>query len=99
MIPWDTEVAVQVAEDRKITCYSELILELYEQSKVELITLEIRTRGFISVSNKTKITKICNIIKIKKIAAVNTTMSRLALIRSRIIWNGRNSQTWGMALE
>ena len=98
-IPWDTEEAVQAAEDRKIARYSDLILKLSDQSRAELITLEIGARGFISASNKTKITKICNIIKIKKIAAVNTTMSRLALIGSRTIWNGRNSKTWGMAHE
>ena len=66
----------------------------HDKWKCELITLEICTRGLIDKENKSRITHICNLFKIKNINAVIATASKLALIGSRIIWNGRRSPEW-----
>ena len=51
-IPWDSEESFTAAEDRKTAKYAGLIRELNVESRTELITLEIGTRGLISTRNK-----------------------------------------------
>ena len=94
-IPWDSEEAVTAAEKRKVARYSDLVREISDKARVELVTLEIGARWLITQQNKSKLTHICNKWKVRKISAILTTVSKLALVGSRVIWNGRNSPTWG----
>ena len=92
---FDYEEAVTAAEKRKVARYSNLVREISDTAGVELATLEIGVRGLITQCNKSKLTHICNKLKIRKISEILTTVSKLALVGSRAIGNGRNSPTWG----
>ena len=94
-IPWDSIESIEAAQKRKKERYADLVREISAEHRIELITLEVGTRGFISTDNKQKLISLCRKWKIKKMSAVLATTARLALIGSRSIWNGRNSPTWG----
>ena len=94
---WDTETSIKAAEERKKLRYADLTRELNSVIKTELITVEVGARGLITPANKAKITHLCNLGKVRKVSAVLQTVSKLALIGSRCIWNGRNATVWGSA--
>ena len=77
-IPWDSVEAIEAAETRKKARYADLVNEVSEKAKVELVTIEIGVRGLISAANKRKLTHLCRKWKIREISAVMSTLSRIA---------------------
>ena len=94
-IPWDAIENQMAAENRKIERYQSLQSEINSSHDCKLITVEVGARGFITSENKTKIKNILTATNVKKISAVTTTLSKLALIGSKLIYNARFSPTWG----
>ena len=92
--PWDTKENIEKARNRKIMRYSDPNNDLNLIGKSEVITLEIGTRGLINKDNKSRLTHICKMFQISKIHDFISTTSRLALVGSHIIWNGRHSPEW-----
>ena len=62
--------------------------------KCSNLPLEIGTRGFINVRNKSLLTHLCNTMKVKKVSQVTKMCSKLAVLGSFTIWNARHSADW-----
>ena len=92
--PFDARTNIDGARKRKTERYPNLHDDLSENFKCELITLEICSRGYIDKENCSRLAHICKIFKIKHIRDLTVTLSKLALIGSRIIYNGRHSPSW-----
>ena len=94
-IPWDATENILAAENRKIERYKSLLSEIKSSHDCKLITVEVGSRGVVSNDNKTKIKNILTACNVKKISAVTSTLSKLALIGSKLLYNARYSPTWG----
>ena len=62
--------------------------------KCSNLPLEIGTRGFINGKNKSLLTHLCKIMKVKKVSQVMQMCSKLAVLGSYSIWNARYSADW-----
>ena len=92
--PWDSKENIDRARNRKTIRYTVLNNDLMMIARSELITLEIGARGFIDKENKSRLSHICKSFRITKIHDFISTVSRLSLVGSHIIWNGRHSPEW-----
>ena len=48
----------------------------------------------INAKNKSLLTHLCNIMKVKKVSQVTKMCSKLAVLGSYSIWNARHSPDW-----
>ena len=74
----------------------ELFVFIHEGNgfKCSNLPLEIGNRGFINLRNKSLLTHLCNIMKVKKVSQVTKMCSKLAVLGSFSIWNARYSADW-----
>ena len=94
-VPWDSSANMGAALQRKTERYSDLKTTIEGNGfKCSNLPLEIGTRGFINLRNKSLLTHLCNIMKVKKVSQVTKMCSKLAVLGSFTIWNARYSADW-----
>ena len=94
-VPWDSSANMGAALQRKTERYNDLKITIEGNGfKCSNLPLEIGTRGFINLRNKSLLTHLCNIMKVKKVSQVTKMCSKLAVLGSFSIWNARYSADW-----
>ena len=94
-VPWDSSANLGSALQRKTERYSDLQTTIEGNGfKCSNLPLEIGTRGFINAKNKSLLTHLCKIMKVKKVSHVTQMCSKLAVLGSYTIWNARHSADW-----
>ena len=94
-ITWDTTANTDAARDRKQARYTYLQEDIEEKGFNCLNNpLEIGTRGYISQRNKSTISYLVEICKVRKQQLFIKTIGKLALLGSYQIYLARNSQDW-----
>ena len=94
-VPWDSSANLGSALQRKSERYSDLQTTIEGNGfKCSNLPLEIGTRGFINGKNKSLLTHLCKIMKVKKVSQVMQMCSKLAVLGSYSIWNARYSADW-----
>ena len=94
-ITWDTTANTDSARDRKQARYAYLKEDIEERGfHCFNNPLEIGTRGYISQRNKSTISYLAEICKVRKPKLFVKTIGKIALLGSYQIYLARNSQDW-----
>jgi hypothetical protein len=91
-VPWESPQGLENARVRKVQRYEDLSEDIESQGfKCNSLQLEVGVRGYI---NKGVLTHVSKLMKVMKIKDFTQKCSKLALLRSYMIWNARYSEDW-----
>ena len=94
-VPWESPQGLENARFRKVQQYGDLSENIESQGfKCNSLQLEVWVRGYINTRNKGVLTHVSKMMKVMKIKDFTQKCSKLALLRSYMIWKARYSEDW-----
>ena len=92
-VPFETNISK--ARQRKLDRYAALVADINKTKyNVDLICLEVGSRGLINKDNKSQIRQIASLVGEKRTRSLWRDISRIALLSSYAIFNARHESKW-----